>query len=309
MLNNYDKNRRIYPVYISPDIGGKGPVKDGWESLNGEAVGPVRQLSDGKLIDRPQKKHPTGTAWPDGGINASSSIVFPREEDEDSTIPRTKRIHDFTLEEDPEVENDGDDQNDFGGLAALLAGMSPDDAEAFADAVRFGEDVESNVEETKYGPGNYPSEPEFFHNLFAEGKLKYTWIVPGVLAAGAHPIFTLHQDDLSEFKKAGFKAIVSVCDRPLDAKYLDGFNYLFIPTPKGTIDKLDKICRFIDGQEAKGNAVYVHSIDGKGRAAAVLAAYLIHMDYLTAEEAIEYVKQHYKSSMTTEQEKKIFENI
>lgn len=168
----------------------------------------------------------------------------------------------------------------------------------------------------KYGPGNYPdddddnvpSAPEFYQNLFMESQLNYTWIVPGILAAGPHPIFVSHQNDLSVFKKAGFKAIISVFDKGLEPKYLDDFQYCFVATSQGVVNELEAICKFIDMQESLNNPVFIHSLDGKGRAAAVLAAYLIHMEYLTGIEAIRYIRQHYdKSAITTAQEEAILQ--
>lgn len=287
MLNTtYDKNKRIYPApcVITPS---KSVILLPAHSNNVSDI--KRKTDDWESIDsnsQRENKEPIQKSrrWPDGGINmpSSSNVIFPHEDDSE-IIGTTKKIHDFTMDENPE------DENDWGGMTDTLLQIS-------------------EPTDIKYGPGNYPIDiQEFHHDLYAESKLKYTWIVPGLLAAGAHPILTLHQDDLSEFKKAGFKAIVSVLDEPLDSKYLKDFHYYFAPTVHGFVTDLAAICQFIDTQEALGNPVFIHSLNGKGRSAAVLAAYLVHVNYLTAKEAINYVRQHYDcSEITVAQEEAIF---
>lgn len=302
MLNEYDKNKRVYPVMpksassTSVDSGtiGKDPVKDGWESLDSKAEEPVQ--AKGSIQQVHEKVVAASKSWPDGGINRSSWLR-PSDVGEDDEVPgnQNQKIHSVSL---------SNDLNDWGGIDAVLSQVDDTDAEDL-DNIRT---IIGLPAFPKIGPGNYPEDrpPEFFHNLSAERELKYIWLVPGILAAGAHPILTSHLDDLSAFKKAGFKAIISVFDKPLDPKYLKGFHYHFAPTIQGFIGNLTAICQFIDAQESLNNPVFVHSLDGNGRAAAVLAAYLVHMNYLTAEEAIGYVRQHYsKSAITTAQENEI----
>ena len=320
MHNEYDKNKRIYPIpcialpkstpiALPPadtgTIGGKGPVKDGWESLDGEDAGPVQAINsmenEGPVHQLKLQLVKAGTRkvprWPDSGIAMPSpsepidfslgatKIVFPREDDKS---PQTaKKIHSFGLTEDFEGPSDDDDQNDFGGLGSI------------------------ENEDTKYGPGNYPDDnrsTKYYHNLIANARPQFVWLIPGVLAVGPHPILTSHQSDLSVLKDAGFKSIITVFDKPLDKKYRKGFHYIFVPATEGASGELPLICSFIDIQEDLGNPVFIHSLNGEGRAATAAAAYIVHKGWLNAEQAIAWVRQNYnQSAMTTDQEDAVIE--
>lgn len=232
----------------------------------------------------------------------SSNLIYPREDDKPAQP--TKKIHSFGLNDDFEntsIDTDVDpvDHNNWGGIEELT-----DALDATAQAI----ETEAMI---PYGPGNYPSEEDYrtegFYNTFFNDKEKqpFTWVMPNYLAAGPHPILTSHLDDLSQFKKAGFKAIVTVFDKPLDKKYRDGFQYLFVPTPEGESCDLEQICKFIDIQQMLGHPVFIHSLAGSGRAATVLAAYFMHKNYTNgAEEALGYIREHYHKDAveTTQQE-------
>jgi atypical dual specificity phosphatase len=57
-----------------------------------------------------------------------------------------------------------------------------------------------------------------------------------------------------------------------------------------SIEELDKAVDFIDDEISKDRPVMVHCAAGKGRTGAVLAAYLVKSQNLTAREAIEKVR-------------------
>lgn len=310
--------------------GGKGPGQDGWESVDGVDEGPVQANKYDKVLqtalDAMNAEGPQGR-WPDGGINSptrakkpqlsliqiadkSSFLVYPREDDKPADP--SQKIHSQSLSQDFQrtsidklaqlVEDVAeDDENDWGGLGGVI------DRALEAGLNQMGVDTE----EIKYGPGNYPDDnntsyrtPEFFHNIFAKEQSPFRWVVPGVLAIGPHPIFSSHLDDLSVLRKAGIKAIITAFNKQLEPKYLKGFHYFFAPTPDGYSNDLNIVCKYIETQEKLGNPVFVHSFHGNGRAATIAAAYLVHKGWLTGEEAIEWVRQHFDESAiaTTAQE-------
>lgn len=313
----------------------KGPGQDGWESVDGaiEAPAQANDMDSEGPTQRTKRDIARAEArriprWPDHGMTNSlnsSNVVYPREGDK--PIAPEKKIHQFGLNEDFERTSvdssdiDPDDQNAWGGLAGevidALTATGLDNEIDDTDVISLIENKNN-----KYGPGNYPSEQDyrsegFYENLFAKENQRrqlsvvdsaappFTWLLPNYLAAGAHPIFTSHLDDLTLLRKAGFKAIISLVDKKLDDKYLDGFHYLFVSTVEGFSTDLSKICKFIDAQILLERPVFIHSLQGKGRAPTALAAYLLHKNYVTgAEEAIAYIRQNYQENSieTTYQE-------
>lgn len=186
---------------------------------------------------------------------------------------------------------DPDDENDLGGLAGLTL-KTQHAWEEISNSII--DDSTVNIS-------------EFKRDMAIENTLGLVWLVPGIIAAGPHPILMADQEDLSEFKKAGFKAIVTSFEKPLEARVRKGFEYYFTKTAQGFSSDLMSVCKFISGQEEIGNPVFVHSLNGLGRAATILAAYLVYMQYLTGKEAIGYVRQHYhRSAITNAQESAIF---
>ena len=57
-----------------------------------------------------------------------------------------------------------------------------------------------------------------------------------------------------------------------------------------TLEVLDEAVNYIDKKIGSGKAVLVHCAAGKGRTGAVLAAYMIKKENLTAEQAIERIR-------------------
>jgi len=229
-------------------------------------------------------------------------VIFPREIGEDGIL-RDKKIHSVSLSEDLDRTSiDKDDMNNWGGLEdcdnsefaeAILAlgneNYTEDDNYIEPD---IGSSVES--EDDRYATGNVYRTEGFYSNLFSAKTSAFEWALPGVLAFGPHPIFTSHLEDLTELKRAGFKAILSLFDKPLDQKYVEGFQYLHIPTVEGFSCELQRICKFLSTQESLDNPVFIHSLHGKGRVGTALAAYFLYKKWLNgAKEAMNFVKQNF----------------
>ena len=169
-------------------------------------------------------------------------------------------IHE-ALTEDDIIDDivDDDDCNDWGGLEALFANKEDE---------------------------------EYFNDFTNKDGETFKWILPSVLAVRAHPIYCSLKDP-TFLQKKGIKAIVSLFETPLKKEYIEGMEYLFIPTQEGTVSKLKEICEFISKMEEQNKPVFVHCSTGYGATGAVLAAYLIYKKYLEADEAIEWVRIYY----------------
>ncbi len=113
-------------------------------------------------------------------------------------------------------------------------------------------------------------------------------MVEGKLAGCGLP---LTHDEFEWLVENGIKSVVTVREVPLPSEWFNGsdIDYLHLEVEDfgaPSIEELDKAVNFIDDEIAKNRPVMVHCAAGKGRTGAVLAAYLVKNQNLTAEKAI-----------------------
>ncbi len=108
-----------------------------------------------------------------------------------------------------------------------------------------------------------------------------SWIVPDVLAIGSHPE---REGPLAEvlplYREAGFGAIVSATESPLDlgAVLEAGLEYLHLPVADLAAParaQFENFVSFVDARRGEGRATLVHCMYGMGRAPTFAASWLI----------------------------------
>jgi len=132
----------------------------------------------------------------------------------------------------------------------------------------------------------------WFHGRIAERPTNFSWLIEGKLAGCGLPVT---HDEFEWLVENGIKSVVTVREVPLPSQWFDGsdIDYLHLEVEDfgaPSIEELDKAVGFIGDEISRGRPVMVHCAAGKGRTGAVLAAFLVKSQSLTARQAIEKVR-------------------
>ena len=145
------------------------------------------------------------------------------------------------------------------------------------------------------------------HGMITGKPDNFSWIIEKKLAGSAIPT---SKEEIDWVKQEGVKSIVTIKEEPLEEEWLEDVNYLHIHSNDMGVPEFDDLINSVDFLHQRitnDEPVMVHCLAGLGRTGTILACYLIKYEQMSADDAIQKVRnERYGSIQSFSQEEIIF---
>ena len=146
------------------------------------------------------------------------------------------------------------------------------------------------------------------HGMITGKPDNFSWLIDGKLAGSAIPT---SKDEVKWLQEEGVKSIVTIREVPLDDDWIDDMKYLHVLSDDmgvPTFDDLKSSVDYVNQRIQNNEPVMVHCLAGLGRTGTILACYLIKYEKMSAEDAIQHVREkRHGSIQSLVQEEMIFQ--
>ena len=146
------------------------------------------------------------------------------------------------------------------------------------------------------------------HGTVTGRPYKFSWLIEKKLAGSGIPTSI---NEVQWVIEQGVKSIVTVREEPLDDDWVKDVNYLHVHSNDMSVPEFDDLVfavDFIHRRITNNEPVMVHCLAGMGRTGTLLACYLVKYQKMSADDAIQKVREERPGSIQSyPQEEMIFQ--